>query len=101
SGSVILVCCHCQPPRLLSLKPHSIQLLIPYHATSATSGARSVTISQGSAYWSSQRASRVQVRRHSRVTKQSTTPLQPVPTRGAAAASGRKCRAAWGRNCPP
>src|SRR5918912_3162129 len=33
AGSVILVWCHCQPPRLVSLKPPSIQLRIPYQTT--------------------------------------------------------------------
>ena len=49
SGSLMRVCCHCQPPRLVSLKPHSIQVRRLYQQTSACSGVRSVMISQGSA----------------------------------------------------
>ena len=49
AGSVIFVWCHCHPPRFMSLNPLSIQLRIPYQAASATSGARSVAISHGSA----------------------------------------------------
>src|SRR5207245_4594301 len=49
AGSVILVWCHCHPPRLVSLKPLSIQVRILYHTTSAAWGARSVSTSQGSA----------------------------------------------------
>ena len=40
AGSVILVWCHCHPPRLVSLKPPSIQVRILYHTTLAASGAR-------------------------------------------------------------
>src|SRR5437764_4201171 len=49
AASVILVWCHCHPPRLVSLKPPSIQVRILYHTTLAASGARSVSTSHGSA----------------------------------------------------
>src|SRR5947209_8529679 len=48
SGSSIRVCCHCQPPLLLSLNPCSIQLRIPYQEASPCCGSRSLKISQGS-----------------------------------------------------
>ena len=44
AGSTIFVCCHCQPPRLVSLNPHSIQARRLYQQTSACSEARSVRI---------------------------------------------------------
>jgi hypothetical protein len=55
AGASILVCSQCQPPRLLSLKPHSIQARNAYHATSTVVGGRSVRIHQGSRYPASQR----------------------------------------------
>ena len=48
AGSVMRVCCHCQPPRLVQRNPCSIQVLTPYHCTWQASGARSVRINQGS-----------------------------------------------------
>ena len=46
--SSMRVCCHCQPPRLLRLKPCSIHALKPYQQASALSGAKSVNTSHGS-----------------------------------------------------
>ncbi len=42
SGSTILVWCQPQPPRLVSLKPPSIQLRMPYQTAVACAGAKSV-----------------------------------------------------------
>ncbi len=47
-GSTILVCCQCQPLRLVSLKPPSIQLRMPYQTAVACAGAKSVTINHTS-----------------------------------------------------
>ncbi len=59
AGSVIWVCCHCQPPRLVSLKPLSIHARKAYPHASACTGTRSVTISQGSVCVASRRAKSV------------------------------------------
>src|SRR5206468_8902683 len=48
SGSSIRVCCHCQPPLLLSLNPCSIQARRPYQEASPCCTARSPRISHGS-----------------------------------------------------
>src|SRR5205085_2657902 len=101
SGSVILVWCHCQPPRLMSLNPPSIQDRMPYHATWATSGGRSVSTNQGSACASAQHATSVHCRRQEGVAKQSTSPHHCVPSRGTTVANERKPTCPRGRNCPP
>ena len=48
SGALMRVRCHCQPARLVILKPCSIQARRPYQPASLASGGRSVRISQGS-----------------------------------------------------
>src|SRR4051812_13375520 len=48
SGSSIRVCCHCQPPLLLSLNPCSTQPRSPYQDASPCCTARSPRISHGS-----------------------------------------------------
>ena len=62
-GSVMRVRCHCQPPRLVILKPCSIQARKPYQHALPALGARSVSSNHGSRYPSSHRASSVQLRR--------------------------------------
>src|SRR5512140_1079579 len=47
-GTVRRVACHCQPPRLMYLKLHSIQARKLYHTILDWFGGRSVRISQGS-----------------------------------------------------
>lgn len=77
AGSVILVCSQCHPPRLMSLKPHSMMGRSLCQATFACSGARSVRISQGSVGPSSRRASNVPASCASGLDKQVTRPLHP------------------------
>src|SRR5882724_11679851 len=48
SGLVIWVRCHCQPARLVILKPCSIQARKPYQPAVLASGGRSVRINHGS-----------------------------------------------------
>src|SRR4030095_12619559 len=93
AGASILVCSQCQPPRLLSLNPHSIQARNPYHATSTAVGGRSVRINQGSRYPASQRARRVHVSCRAGVAKQVTEPAHRCPTRLTTCVSGRKVAA--------
>ena len=52
--------CHCQPPRLVSLKPCLIQARKPYPAAVLATGGRSVTSNHRSVYPGSQQASIVQ-----------------------------------------
>lgn len=99
AGSVIWVCCHCQPPRLVSLNPLSIQARRAYQHTSACSGARSVIISHGSVWWSSWRAKSVQWR--GLLLKHTTRLHQALPTHGAASAKDRKALSPSGRYLPP
>src|ERR1700741_3980897 len=47
-GSVIRVRCHCHPPRLVILKPCSIQALSPYQHAWPALGAKSVNTNHGS-----------------------------------------------------
>lgn len=55
-GSVMRVPCHCQPPRLMVLKPCSIHARIPYQQTLLVSGGKSVRMNHASLYPSSQYA---------------------------------------------
>src|SRR4029434_8528798 len=48
SGWVMRVRCHCQPARLVILKPCSIQARTPYQQAVLASGGRSVKINHGS-----------------------------------------------------
>ena len=48
SGLVMWVRCHCQPARLVILKPCSIQARNPYQQAVLASGGRSVRINHGS-----------------------------------------------------
>jgi len=90
AGSTIFVWCHCHPPRLVSLKPPSIQLRIPYHTTFASWGARSLTTSQTSWYPSSHRASRVHDKRLARSLKHSISAHHAPFTVGTAVERLRK-----------
>ncbi len=58
-GSDICVFCHCQPSRLKSLKPSSIQWRMPYQVAQADAEGRSVRISQGCGYGLVQHANNV------------------------------------------
>lgn len=94
-GFVILVLCHCQPPRLVCLKPHSSQARIAYQKASACSGRRSVTINQASSCPSSQRANKVHLR--GLLLKQTTSPHHTLPTVAVAKANERNWRSPLGR----
>ena len=72
-GSLMRVDCHCQPPRLKSLKPPSIQARKPYQLTRAASGGRSVRMNQASWCAASRPASKVH--RSGCVLKHVTCPL--------------------------
>src|SRR2546423_15663290 len=71
-----------------------------YHTILAASGAQSVTTSHASAYGSSQRASSVHGNRHAASAKQSSSPLQFVPTAGTRLESQRKWLSPTGRTLP-
>jgi len=99
AGSVIWVCCHCQPPRLVSLKPLSIQARRAYQHTSACSGDRSVTISQASVWWSSRRARRVHFK--ALLLKHITRPHQASPAWVATPANDCQALSPSRRYLPP
>ena len=100
AGSVMLVGSQCQPPRLASLSPPSIQALMPYQIASAWLGGRSVRINQGSAYAASQRASRVQSGWRSRVLKQVTRPRHGAAPLVMTCSRGRYAAESAGPYCP-
>src|SRR5947209_15934256 len=76
---VILLWCHPHSPRLKSLKPPSIQVRNPYQLTSASSGSRSVRMTQADSYPGSQCISKVPFTRPFLLAKHSTLPCQLVP----------------------
>src|SRR5947209_20635571 len=100
-GSSIRVCCHCQPPLLLSLNPCSIQLRKPYQEASPCPGARSLRISQGSLYPEPHQPSNVPAICRPGVEKAVPCPLQLVPTFGTICVSGTKRIEPSGRKRPP
>src|SRR5262245_50330931 len=99
-GSVMCVFCQSQPPLLSRLNPCSIQARKPYQQTSAASGARSVSTSQGSAYPASRRASSVHRSRLGASLKASPTPFQDWPSGGTKLARARRCFSPRNRNEP-
>lgn len=83
-GSVIRVRGPCPPPRLVIVKPCSLQARNPYQPAAPALGARAVSNNHGSVEPASQRASRVQVSR-----RRGPGNAVPVPTH---------CVPGWGTN---
>jgi len=78
-GAVIRVRCHCQPARLVTLKPCSIQARRPYQHASLVVGGRAVRMNQGAVSPSSQQASKVHARRRGARLKAVPVPRQRRP----------------------
>ena len=97
-GSVMRVCCHCQPARFVTLKPCSIQARSPYQQAALAAGGRSVRINHGSVYPSSQQASNVQWSWRGARLKAVPVPCQREPG-GANVDSGRSARSRRAERC--
>ena len=88
-GSAMRVRCHCQPGALVSWKPSSIQARRPYQPAALTSGGKSVRISQGAVWPSSQPANSVQRSCRCRLLQAVPVPRQRVPGGGTKLVNGR------------
>src|SRR5256885_5036145 len=75
----ILLWCHPHSPRLKSLNPPSIQVRTPYQLTKASSGFKSVRMTQADSYPASQCINNVPLTRLFFPAKHSTSPCQLVP----------------------
>jgi hypothetical protein len=79
----------------------SIQARRPYQPAALASGGKSVRISQGSVYPSSQQASKVQRSRRAGLLKAVPVPCQRVPGEGTKLRRGREVACGSGRKVPP
>ena len=101
AGWVMWVRCHCQPARLVILKPCSIQARNPYQQAVLASGGRSVRINQGSLYPPSQHASSVQWSWRWRPLKAIPVPCHVVPGRAPTSSGGPRVPGPWDGRCLP
>src|SRR5207244_3251299 len=100
-GSSIRVCCHCQPPLLLSLIPCSIQPRRPYQDALPCCGARSLRISHGVVWPVPHQPRSVPATCRPGVEKAVPRPRHFFPTSGTNCASGTKAALPSGRKWPP